>query len=334
MNGAGKPRGGFTLVELLTVIGVIAVLVALLIPAAQAAREAARRGQCANNLKQLGLALHAYHDTFGSLPPGKPLDAAVNEAPSCWLRLLPFVDQVTVFNACNFSLPLLSDANSTIRSTAIATLACPSDPGAVVREAGASFIPNNGPLPRWFFTSYVGCFGSTDTSPTVVPDGRGFAQSDGVISEVTPLSFNQVSDGLGNTIFVSERSNFYLMQLSTFNPHLAEVYGWYFLGLPGFTLFTTLYPPNMPLKVAAGAGKNHAFAASSTHSGGVNALMGDGSVRFIKDSVATWPFDPITGYPSGASVGPGGFWNNLPQPSVWQALSTRSGGEVVGADSY
>ena len=334
MIDASKPRRGFTLIELLTVVGVIAVLVALFIPAVQAAREAARRGHCANNLKQLGLALHAYHDAFNSLPPGKAPAAQGGEMFSCWIMVLPYLEQATVFNAVNFSQPIVSDANSTVRSTAIATLACPSDPDAVVREANASFIPSGSPLPRWFFTSYVGCVGSTDNSPTVYPDQRGFAQSDGVLSEVTPFSFNQITDGMGNTIFVSERSNFYLMQLSTFNPHLAEFYGWYFAGSPGFTLFTTLYPPNMPLKVAAGAGQNHAVAASSTHPGGVNTLMGDGSVRFIKDSVATWPFDPLTGYPSGASIGPGGFWIDLPHPRVWQALSTRSGGEVVSADSY
>ena len=90
----------------------------------------------------------------------------------------------------------------------------------------------------------------------------------------------------------------------------------------------------MPKKVGIGGGVNHAAAASSLHPGGLNAAMGDGSVRFIKETISTWPFDPVSGRPVGATEGPGGHWSNLPSPGVWQHLATRAGGEVTTSDSF
>ena len=120
--------------------------------------------------------------------------------------------------------------------------------------------------------------------------------------------------------------------MRTVDPTIPERLGWYFVGDIGDTLFLSFYPPNMPKKVAAVAGDSHAAAASSLHPGGLNALMGDGSVRSIKDSISTWPFDATTGIPQGAIPGPGDHWSNLPRPGVWQNLTTRSGGEIVSLD--
>jgi prepilin-type processing-associated H-X9-DG protein len=99
-------------------------------------------------------------------------------------------------------------------------------------------------------------------------------------------------------------------------------------------MFTTLYPPNMINKVALGAGSAHAYAASSLHPGGINAMMGDGSVRFIRDKIQTWAFDSLTGRPAGASLTAGGWWINLPSEGVWQALGTRNGNEVIGDEGF
>jgi prepilin-type processing-associated H-X9-DG protein len=182
------------------------------------------------------------------------------------------------------------------------------------------------------FTSYVANFGTTDTVAHILPDQRGFATADGVFSGVSPISYASVQDGLSNTIFFSERATAYLQALVSVDPTIFDRCGWYFLGDLGDTLFLSFYPPNMPRKVASGAGYNHASAASSLHPGGVNCLLGDGSVRFIKETISTWPYDPTTGRPAGASEGPGGYWNNLPTPGLWQALSTRCGGELMSAE--
>jgi prepilin-type processing-associated H-X9-DG protein len=90
----------------------------------------------------------------------------------------------------------------------------------------------------------------------------------------------------------------------------------------------------MPFKVAIAAGQAHTRAASSQHPGGLHVLMGDGSVRFIKDSISTWAYDSLTGQPVAATRNSDGAWENLPRAGVWQALATRAGGEVVGAGEW
>ena len=130
---------GFTLIELLVVIAIIAVLIALLLPAVQQAREAARRTQCRNNMHQLGLALHNYHDVHRCFPPGRIAGTSGVTGWSWGPMLFPFLDETTLYNACNFSLvvtlqasPYGAGANGTARKTPLAQFWCPSSPGNTV----------------------------------------------------------------------------------------------------------------------------------------------------------------------------------------------------------
>jgi prepilin-type processing-associated H-X9-DG protein len=121
---------------------------------------------------------------------------------------------------------------------------------------------------------------------------------------------------------------------STRFPDCGEWRGWYITGNWADTLITTLYPPNACGKVAGASMTAWTNSASSMHPGGLNVLMGDGSVWFVRDSIQTWPFNTVTGYPAGASQNGQGAWMNLPPSGVWQALSTSNGGEVIGFDAY
>ena len=348
-------RPGFTLIELLVVIAIIGILVGLTLPAVQAAREAARRLQCANNLKQLGLALSGYHDSFGSLPPGrmKSYDPRYSGPdPPCTSELvdkgilifaLPFLEQATLYNAINQDLTILGAENRTVHDVVVSAFACPSDP-----DAGVPRLLNLGNLaalgvtdPAFMvFTSYAGNTGSLMVNALPAPGRdcvvppRAAAQNDGVFHDVSPINFAMIRDGLGNTLFLAEKSATSLSRLDAITPGFAAHHGWYVTGNWSDTLVTAFYPPNTAAKVAAGSTDAHANSASSLHPGGLNVLMGDGSVRFLKDSIQSWPFDPISGAPRGASRAPGGWWTGLPAAGVWQKLSTRAGGEIIDSDSF
>jgi len=350
-----RRRRALSLVETLVCVSVISLLIALLLPAVQSAREAARRAQCANNLKQLGLALHSYHDAFGSLPPGRiksydPRYAGRN--PPCTSAIvdkslevfaLGFLEQTTIYNAINQSLTIIGGENSTVHGVAVACLACPSDP-----MAGTSRDLNSGALARYgvpqparmVFTSYAGMIGSLPVLAQPLPanncvvPGPLIAQCNGIFNDLSPMRLASVTDGLSNTVFLAEKATTILQELNVVNPKYAADHGWYITGNWGDTLVTTLYPPNACDRVTVLAMTAWSNSASSMHPGGLNTLMGDGSVRFIKDSIQSWPFNSLSGNPSGATQTGQGAWINLPPAGIWQALSTRSGGEVVGATDY
>ncbi len=334
--GLRRSRGGFTLIETLVVISILSLLIALLLPATQSAREAALKLQCINNMKQIGLALHGYHDVNGYLPLGEVYGAV---SLSIWVRILPQLDQPALFNSLNQQLSIFDPDHRTLQSTGVGTLLCPSDHGAGVRPVDPRVLEHYGSSPiggnaNVFFTSYVGSLATTDTTWHIAPlDRRGIAVDDGFFSR-KPINFASISDGLGQTMFVSERATAYLGKLDGVDPSIAARYGWYFAGDLGDTLFLSFFPPNMSKKVGVGAGISHAQAASSLHPSGLNVLMGDGSVRFVKETVSTWAFDPITGRPAGAAEGPGGNWDHLPKPGIWQALTTYRGGEVIDFDAF
>jgi prepilin-type N-terminal cleavage/methylation domain-containing protein/prepilin-type processing-associated H-X9-DG protein len=355
MDRLSSRYAGFTLVEVLVAISVISVLMALLLPAIQSAREAARRAQCSNNLKQFGLALHGYHDAFGSLPPGriKSYDPRYSGSrPPCTSSIvdksleifaLGFIEQSTLYNSINQSLAIIGVENSTVHSTSVSMFACPSDPmSGWPRDLNPGALTQYGvPDPaRMVFTSYAGMIGSLSVLAQPLPSSNCvvpaplISQCNGVFNDLAPIGLASVTDGLSNTIFMAEKATTILQELNALNPQYAAQHGWYITGNWGDTLITTLYPPNACDKVAGASLAAWTNSASSMHPGGLNVLMGDGSVRFIKDSVQSWPFDPISGYPAGASQNGQGAWVNLPPPGVWQMLSTRAGSELVGADAY
>jgi prepilin-type N-terminal cleavage/methylation domain-containing protein/prepilin-type processing-associated H-X9-DG protein len=347
-------KRAFTLIELLVVIAIVSLLIGLLLPAVQAAREAAHRAQCANNLRQIGLALQNYEGAFNSLPPGRmmtydPRFAGSN--PPCtspivdkslFVMILPYLEQKPLYDAINQDLTILGRENRTSHSMALNSVACPSDPDSGrPRLADNNIMTINGLADAgehlsMVYTSYSGMYGSFYINAIARPNtncllpGPLAAQANGVFNDLSPVRAAMVSDGLSNTLFVVEKATSLFRSLDRVDPSLYNRFGWYITGNWGDTMATTFYPPNMPYRVALAAGQAHARSASSRHPGGLQALFGDGSVRFVKESIDTWSYDRMTGQPSGAVESSNGSWTNLPSAGVWQSLATRSGGEVVG----
>jgi prepilin-type N-terminal cleavage/methylation domain-containing protein/prepilin-type processing-associated H-X9-DG protein len=344
-------RSAFTLIELLVVIAIIAVLISLLLPAVQSAREAARRAQCLNNLKQIALAAFNYLDTVGVLPqgmtfqvngnnPGATALGQVSTAHSMFVALLPQVEQQPLFNAINFNMNMWNAPNFTIHGVALSTLWCPSDPGAALSKIFPDGSMADPGAVTMNYTSYAGNTGTwmlwyqQDYPPQKSMNGLFHIRS--------AVRLAEVSDGTSNTIAFSERAHTLLDDTSS------TWWQWWTSGNYGDTLFCTLYPMNPFRKVSGDIADQYAnttgddrqapflISASSMHPGGANVAFLDGSVRFLKDTINCWPIDPATGLPSGLSFDAAGPYKPAPSVrfGVYQALSTRNGGEVVSADAY
>jgi prepilin-type N-terminal cleavage/methylation domain-containing protein len=249
---------GFTLIELLVVIAIIAVLISLLLPAVQSAREAARRAQCVNNLKQLALAAHNYESTYGVFPMGTPFysfgDIGVNDGHSVFVALLAQYEQQSLFNAANFSRNIYMSPNSTVQATGVNTLWCPSDPLVWERKV-PSYQYSDIPLGQnWVnYVSYGASVGMFYLHPANYDDAAvasvpGLtAQCNGIFYVGSKVTISGITDGTSNTIMFGERGHSLLAGESAADWH------WWFDGYFADTMFTTLYPMNPFRKLKTGA---------------------------------------------------------------------------------
>jgi len=364
--------GGFTLIELRGGIAIIAVLIALLLPAVQSAREAARRTQCVNNLKQIGLGIHNYESSNGVFPIGiqnyGPQDLAFGctgngygRGHSLFSYILPYMEQTTVYNAINFSFPAGGSGGERffgvdpgpVQSTAftgtISSYICPDD---------SQLTPKSSPRPADLLeayspSSYAASFGTWDVwhwwygCPTMI-------QGDGAFAWDWAYRIPDITDGLSNTYFVGEMSRFSNDPDSFFNFwNRGGYFGARSAATPGVTrpqastssvarLNSSLLIPDVPAD--AGNGYNYVdgwlyspngpaalaegqYGFHSLHPGGGNFLFGDGSVKFLKNSIDMGNYYTLS-VPGGTRPPASG------SKGVYRMLSTRAGGETLSADAY
>jgi prepilin-type processing-associated H-X9-DG protein len=352
------------LIELLVVIAIIAVLIALLLPAVQSAREAARRAQCVNNLKQLGLATHNYLSTYGALPSGSLWPCSTADQ-ACWgwgvgplVQVFNFMEQTTLYNAYNADLgvwgsyppdasgPTLWWGNTTVFNTQVSAFLCPSDSRLLASSSQQTVVNYGG--------NYGGPFVFGGYSGTIIPSTTSWDYDDPMIQTAMTVGLQSITDGTSNTSLWSE-----MLTPPAVNPPAGSgksaenrVYfvvsgGPYLTATPAgvqqFLSACQAVAPGAPAQSSTmgyqwwssypsyvNSNYNHvgppnsrqcqnrvinpwgmdiygSASPNSLHPGGVNLCLADGSVRFVKDTVALAP---------------------------WWALGTRNGGEVLSADQY
>ena len=363
------PRRGFTLIELLVVISIIGVLIALLLPAVQSAREAARRAQCSNNLKQLGLAVHAYHTSVNVVPalvmyPGGQFAQSNGFAASWIIPLLPNLEQNPMYSAYNFYAPavVLSASsgleNTTVTYNQIATLLCPSEDrlDRPSLYATTNYVGNyGGPGQVSCYTGTIVPVGDPNLNPSL---GTGTS-----FGKVGPVTFEGIRDGVSNTAMISERlhglgtnqpvypgksstskrgifsvsasglgplsglnaavtfvsdcntlpatsasvnTNILANNAYATNPWYLSMVSYNHVGSPNSMHCENSGDPSI-VTSAGYVGPSGSSPATSNHPGGVHVAFADGSVRFVKDSIAQ---------------------------NIWWGIGTRYGKEIIAGDAY
>ena len=333
-------RRGFTLIELLVVIAIIAILIALLLPAVQQAREAARRSTCKNGLKQLGIALHNYHDVytvFPALRTGPSTVATSNQITYSWqYSLLPYIEQPALFALAKTG-PAAPWNDPSVFSTKLPVLLCPSDPNASIsggdNPAGCSYracigdsLLNNNTLTntRGLFAN-LKCYGFRDM---IDGSSNTLALGEGAIGQnqggTWPQKLGSVAAGLPglttpSACQASISTGVYTGTKGTWAPG-----GRWGDGYTYFSSFNTVLPPNSA-SCASTTNDHNSYtliSPSSYHTGGIQVVLGDGSARFISENINTGNSytvaEPATGYSGQSLFG------------VWGALGTKSGGEPTG----
>ena len=300
-------RRGFTLIELLVVISIIAVLIALLLPAVQAARAAARRSQCLNNMKQVGLAFGNFHDVNQGFPPARTVTqpgTTVKAAHGWCVNLLPFLEGGTMANAYNLAGNFYDVANSTVTRATVATFVCPATPAAdraIDIALGTTSYGTQGMAGDYFVNHLLSALG-LPTGGTRLP---------ALLTEDLLQPIREITDGTSQTTLVLEQAGrpaYYLRggaRQATANPTNPNWWGpW--TSYQHFT-YQGYAADGLAAGYACSINCSNSQGIYSFHAGGSNVGFCDGSVRFLKE---------------GASV-----------PTVL-ALTTRNGAEVVSADSY
>jgi prepilin-type N-terminal cleavage/methylation domain-containing protein/prepilin-type processing-associated H-X9-DG protein len=338
-----RRRAGFTLIELLVVIAIIGVLIGLLLPAVQKVREAANRMKCQNNLKQIGIALHAYHDSFSVFPPGyvdkltDDTQAPDNDLGPGWgwaTFVLPYVEQGNLYNQINLSTTVGVGVNKTVAQQPVTTYQCPSDPlqqafivydksgGTICTVAHGNYIGNNG---------WMECFSNGGLAAINFPGATDGLQGPtgpaavGVFYRNSKINIAAITDGTSQTVMAGERSSNHSPSTWTGAVPGGQCPAW-MATMP----YTSPYTPPSQAPVGpngsaydnadygeclifAHCNQTHLPNADSPvfdpdtfysyHTGGVNFVFCDGSVRFISSSI---------------------------NGKTYQALATIRGGEVVG----
>jgi prepilin-type N-terminal cleavage/methylation domain-containing protein/prepilin-type processing-associated H-X9-DG protein len=327
MRRSCRRRFGFTLIELLVVIAIIAILIALLLPAVQQAREAARRTQCKNNLKQLGLAIHNYHDTFLCFPPQMLNVDTNNDRRWGWgVSVLPYVDQKALYDALNPNGRQIPGADTDYNGAKLlrqplAVFVCPSDAGSSTNQFHPS--ANNATTTNWYDKSNYVC------NQQVMRYRAGFGGP--------CFQMRDITDGTTNTLLLGER------RLDP-NPRRRYVGAIMWGTSQGTGDSANVFHAGHPINTGrdciaegdcndydadAGDTTRTRFAASSLHVGGAHFAMADGSVQFLSENISINPASIArslantgNGCQVGIDTGPGWVYNNL---------CAKDDGEVVGA---
>ena len=286
-------RIGFTLIELLVVIAIIAVLIALLLPAVQQAREAARRSQCKNNLKQMGLAMHNYHDVFGTLPMGDS-DGTYSRT-SAFVGILPYLDQAPMYSLYNFNVGNTNPLNQQVVSQQVQVYLCPS--AVIRRPVPITGCDSNNRAPG----TYAVCSGTKDPYGTTA---GGNPNTGMIVNNGSGTTrFRDVTDGTSATLMVGESAWNFSDYKFTSGPCAGQVrwgFTYWSSPYPLSTLFTTLGPFNP--KTRSGD-SNRLGNFRSDHVGGVHFTLGDGSARFISENIDHGLLDTLASRAGGEVVG-------------------------------